>query len=318
MIEISADKIRKTIYFVTGILLYAIALNLFFVENQIAAGGFAGIATVVNYVIPIKIGVFLLVMNIPLFLVSGKLKGVKYTALTLALAVVYSTLVDALAFLPTATTNKFVAAIFGGLLYGIGSACIAKANVSAGGTDLLAKLLLVRFKNISLGKMYLCLDGFVVIMAILVYRDLEAGLYSISAIYTCAIITDKLINGFNNASICTIITNEDAEVISAPITQQTAHGVTCYYGMGMYEKKTKNVLVVVVRPHEVPKIKQIVMVADPRAFIVVGNASEVIGNGFENLNETNTSTLKYQKMIAAMRNESSIQCDVETKLRLMR
>ena len=139
-----------------GILLYALSLNLFLAGNDIAAGGLAGVATVL---IPLRISVLILLMNLPLLAVSLAVRGWRFTRNTLVGSLLYSLLVEATSFLPTMTSDPLVATVFGGAMYGGGMALLVLGNGSTGGTDLVNRLLVSRFPGVSVGKMSLLVTG---------------------------------------------------------------------------------------------------------------------------------------------------------------
>ena len=143
----------EILWFLAGTLMYALALNLFLIGNNIAAGGFAGIATVLCNFIPMKVGTLMFLMNFPLLLASLFVKGAKFTVNTLVCSFLYSAILNLTDFLPTLTTDPLVASLFGGVLYGIGMVCLIRSNSSVGGTDLLNRLLVVAFPQVSVGKM---------------------------------------------------------------------------------------------------------------------------------------------------------------------
>ena len=132
---------EQVFYLLIADVFYALALNLFYVGNKIAAGGFAGIATVINAFIPIPVGTAVFLMSIPVVIVAWKVKGATYTLMALATTAVYSIIVDVLSFLPTITDDMIVAVVCGGIFYGLGASMAIKAHMSSGGTDLLGKVL---------------------------------------------------------------------------------------------------------------------------------------------------------------------------------
>ena len=135
---------EQVFYLLIADVFYALALNLFYVGNKIAAGGFAGIATVINAFIPIPVGTAVFLMSIPVVIVAWKVKGGTYTLMALATTAVYSIIVDVLSFLPTITDDMIVAVVCGGIFYGLGASMAIKAHMSSGGTDLLGKVLITK------------------------------------------------------------------------------------------------------------------------------------------------------------------------------
>ena len=275
-------------YLLTANVGYALALNLFYVGNNIAAGGLAGIGTVLNYFLSVPVGLTVFVLNIPIVLWGLTIKGKRYVLISMITVGVYSAIVDALAFLPCLTDDKIVAVVCGGILYGTAASFSVRARISSGGTDLLAKLLITKFKAVSVGQMLMMIDGSIVVLAILVYRNIEAGIYAILAIAVAAVVNDKLNSGFNKASVFYIFANKNLDKISKAILNDMGRGATLLEGEGLYSHAEKQILFVVVKPSEVPRLKAIVHKYDRSAFIILSSATEIIGEGFERLDPTTT------------------------------
>ena len=275
-------------YLLTANVGYALALNLFYVGNNIAAGGLAGIGTVLNYFLSVPVGVTVFVLNIPIVLWGLTIKGKRYVLTSMITVGVYSAIVDALSFLPCLTDDKIVAVVCGGILYGTAASFSVRARISSGGTDLLAKLLITKFKAVSVGQMLMMIDGSIVVLAILVYRNIEAGIYAILAIAVAAVVNDKLNSGFNKASVFYIFANKNLDKISKAILNDMGRGATLLEGEGLYSHAEKQILFVVVKPNEVPRLKAIVHKYDRSAFIILSSATEIIGEGFETLDPTTT------------------------------
>lgn len=267
---------------------YACALNLFYVGNNIAAGGLAGIGTVLNYFLDLPVGATVFVLTIPIVLLGARIKGLAYVLLALITTGVYSLIVDLFSFLPCLTDDKIVAVVFGGILYGFASFMTVRAGLSSGGTDLLAKIMVTKFKALSIGTMYMCIDGCIVIFAMFAYQNIEAGIYALLAIGVCSIVTDKLNSGFNRAQMFYIFTDHDTKEISEAILFGMNRGVTSVTGVGKFSNTDKEILLVIVKPSETPKLKAIIRKYDPSAFVVLVSANEIIGNGFDDLDITDT------------------------------
>ena len=146
---------------------FALALNLFYVGNNIAAGGLAGIGTVLNYFFSVPIGLTVFILNLPIVLWGLTIKGKRYVIISMIAIGVYSAIVDLLSFLPCLTEDKIVAVVCGGILYGVSAYFSVRAGISTGGTDLLEKLLITKFKALTIGQLQLIIDGSIVLLAIL-------------------------------------------------------------------------------------------------------------------------------------------------------
>lgn len=264
-----------------GTLLYILSLNLFLVGNNIAAGGLSGLAVVLRQVIPIGVGTMVYIMNVPILLAAIRINGLHYTIATVVVATLYSLGIDALDFLPTLTYEPMMAALGGGVLYGLGMMLITIGHGSTGGTDLLCRLLLKALPNLSLGRMSLLIDGGVVVLAMVIFGNVEAGLYAILTLYVCSTTCDKLLMGFDSGRMCMIITRSDAHTIADPLMSRTGRAVTLLNGTGMYTDAKRNVLLMAVRPGEVTALKMLLMQLDPDAFVVLLPANELIGGHFQ-------------------------------------
>lgn len=267
---------------------YALALNLFYVHNNIAAGGLAGIGTIINSFAPIPVGALVFIMNIPILIWAIFVKGKTYTLMTFVASAVYSLIVDLLSFLPSLTDDMLTAVVCGGILYGASAACSIKARISIGGTDLLAKMLITKFKSMSYGKLLMIIDGTVVLLSVLVYGNIEPGIYAILAIAVCSVVSDRLNSGFNKANAFFIFANTNSDMIVDRILSEVNRGVTGIPAIGKYGNSEREILMVVVKPSEAPHIKSLVHQCDPSAFIVQVHATEIIGEGFENLQLTDS------------------------------
>lgn len=280
---VDREKAARFFYFLAGNLCYALAIQLFLVGNHIAAGGFAGIATVLNALVPVPISLLIFLMNLPLLLLSLRIKGWKFTRNTLLCTGFYSVVLELLSGFPTLTYNPLAAGVYGGVLYGCGMACLVRSNSSTGGTDLLNRLLVTRFQGISVGKMSMLLDGSVVLLSMVVFRNIEVGLYAILTLYICSVFADKILTGFDRADLCIIITDQDPAVLCHILMESMHRAVTKLDGTGMYSQSSRSVLLMAVKPGETPKIKALLRSQDPHCVVVVAQANEVLGGGFKPL-----------------------------------
>lgn len=261
--------------------MYALALALFLTGNNIAAGGLAGIAVVLCSFLPVGVGVLTLLMNIPILASAVLMKGWRYTASTIAAAFLYSFTVELFGqIMPALTDEPLVAAVFGGVLYGIGMTMLTIGNVSVGGTDLLCRLLNGKMPSLSVAKLSLLIDGGIVVLAMVVFGNAEVGLYAIITIFVCSTVADRVLLGIGRGSICLIVTGKDAKELAGPLMEKLGRAVTRWGGNGMYTGEGRNVLMVAVRPREVFQVKMLLKELDPMAFVVVVPANELIGGHF--------------------------------------
>ncbi len=275
------QMVKKLLFIFMGNLCYALAINLFLKPNRIAAGGFAGLAIALNPWLHVPTGVFVLILSAPLFVWAVFVKGWSFMLLGLAGSVLYTFEVDISAlFLPAVTHDLLLAALCGGALNGLAAICFLEAETNSGGTDLLARLLLTRHRNLSLGTMFLFCDGAVVLVSMLVEKNLEIGIYGAIGIVVSSFVGDKLIAGMNRASVYYIIPSGPAEPIAEGIMSELQRGVTALQGRGMYADTERQVLMTVVKPDQGYKVKALVKRIDPGAFVFMARAAEVAGEGF--------------------------------------
>lgn len=188
-----SPKAKNALFIFLGCLLFALCSNVFLNGNHIAAGGLAGIALIIQNYLDISMPVLILAMNIPLIVIAWVSYGWAFVKNTLIGAAVYNLLMEATAFFPTATHNPLLAAVCGGILYGLGMVLTVLSDSSIGGTQLLIQMLNRRFPKIGVGKLCLFVDGSVVVASMLVFHNIAVGLYAILALYICSVVSDKLL-----------------------------------------------------------------------------------------------------------------------------
>ncbi len=267
-----------------GSAIYALSVKVFTAPNDIAPGGLTGIATILNSLFSLPIGVMVIVMNIPLFIWGAIENGTRFLLKTAIATVLSSILIDIFELIPYVYEGeKILAALFGGVLSGIGLAMIFYRGGSTGGTDIIGKCIHKHCPHISMGSIILVSDMAVVAMAAIVYRSIENAMYAIIAIFVSTKIIDSFVYGFSrdNGKLMIIITAIPDE-ISKVILERSQRGVTVVDGQGAYSRQKRGVLLCAARPSEVFKIKSMITSADPSAFIIITTATTISGEGFLN------------------------------------
>lgn len=278
-------KIFRVIYeyaaITFGSLLVALSLNLFLVPNKIAAGGFSGIATVVYYLSHFKlpVGMTMLALNIPAFIWGVKTIGVDFGVKSVYGTIALSVLTDVTTFLPCITYDKLLASVFGGALMGLGLAIVLLYGATTGGTEMLARIIHKFISFISVGQILLGLDVAVIAMASIVFKNYELGLWAVLTLFACSKVMDAILEGVNFAKALIIISDK-SDIIAEKILKELDRGVTGLHGIGMWTKTEKNVLLCVVKRHEVSRVKNLVKSIDQRAFVILTDVREVLGEGF--------------------------------------
>jgi len=285
MNHLSAEQAKvwltDILFDIAGSTLYAVGVHMFTAPNHIAPGGVTGIATMINYLLGAPIGTVSLLINIPLLFLSFKLLGKAMTVKTLKSVFIMSLILNVMNFiLPAYTKNPLLAALFGGVGIGAGLAIIFMRGGTTGGTDIAARLLQLKFPYIPMGRAMLLVDCVVLITSSFVYRQLESALYGLIAIFTCTRVLDSLLYGVDVGKMVLVI-SEKSQEISKAIINDLDRGATLLAGKGAYSGNDKYVVLSAVRKNQFHKLKKLVYDIDPRAFIIVAEAGEIMGEGFK-------------------------------------
>ncbi|MVB12976.1 putative 5xTM membrane BCR, YitT family [Caprobacter fermentans] len=270
------------LYYAAASILCAVSVRMFTAPNHIAPGGVTGLSTVINYLSGLPIGMMSLLLNIPIFIWAVLQIGYKLVGKTMIATVFVASAIDILSVLiPPYSGNPMLAAIFGGLLDGTGLSLVFMRGATTGGTDLIARLLNRRVRFVSMGKLMLCVDFVIVVISAIAYRSIESALYALIAIFVSSRMIDTILYGTDVGTGKVIfIISEKSERIAQEILTDVERGVTYLDSKGAYTGRKGEVLLCAARRYEVVKIKDIVRTIDRNAFLIVGDAGEITGEGF--------------------------------------
>ena len=272
--------IKECIGTVVGACILALATSFFLLPNELSAGGFSGIATIVYYIFNIPMGRTILVLNIPLFIFSLYKIGKSFFLKSLVGTISLSIFIDIFDKYPPLTNDKILACLYGGILTGIGTAIILKYHSSTGGSDLVTSLVKKYKPTARMGNVITTMDFFIVALNVIFLRKIEIGLYSAITIYLMGKMIDIVFEGIYFTKLLIIISDKSEE-ISNEIQQEIRRGVTGLYGKGMYRDKDKLILMCAVGRRDIGAVKQLVKEIDKNAFIIMTNSREVLGTGFK-------------------------------------
>lgn len=276
------ETLRSLAVITVGSAIFAVAFVWLYQPNSIASGGLTGLAQIVNHLVPaIPVGVTVIVLNIPLFVLGLKLIGGKLLLFSLYAMFVSSVIIDALDLAFTwQPMDPLLAAIFAGLMMGLSLGLVISQEATTGGTDLLARLLKLKFKWLSMGKLLLIADLVVIILVALVFKTMYSMLYGLVALYISSMVMDNILYGMNPAKVAYIISDHNEE-IKELLVHKMDRGVTILHGQGAYSGTEKKVLMCAFKQKEIAAIKHAVKDVDPAAFLIVCDAHEVLGEGFQ-------------------------------------
>jgi len=268
-----------------GALLQAISLRVFLVPAHLASGGISGLAQIINFYTGFPIGVMVLVGNVPLFLLGWRYLGGPRFALRTAFAVLsFSILIDVLPpFLPlTGLTDDIVLnTLYGAVVSGIGFGFVYRGRGTSGGSDILGRILNHK-RGIPISQSYLITDALIILLAGLSF-SWENALYSLVMLYVSGIVAEAITQGSNVVRTALIVTSCPEEVKSK-ILHGLGRGITEISGKGGYTGSERLVLYCVITRSEVTQLKTLVSEVDPKAFMVIGQAHEALGEGFHPFN----------------------------------
>lgn len=264
----------------TGALLVALGLDMFLIPNKIAAGGVSGIATILHYVLGLPVGAGMLALNVPLFIMGVYRQGLKFGFRSLYGTLLLSLAVDFLApVAPVPTKDLLLACLFGGVLVGLGLGIVFRNRGTTGGTDLAASILRT-YTGANVGHLLFMLDATVVLAAGVTFDSAELAMYALITIFLTAWLVDVVQEGLSYTKAF-IIVSERADLIAPAILKELDRGATAWKGRGMYTGGEWEVLLSVVQRSEVTRLKDIIYGVDPRAFVILADVREVLGEGFK-------------------------------------
>lgn len=272
--------LREYLFILVGVFFTAIGLDMFLVPNKIAAGGVSGIATIVYYVAGFPVGITMLAINIPLFLLGIRQMGISFGMRSLFGTVTLSLLIDFLApIVPIPTEDPLLASIYGGIATGIGIGIVFRNKGTTGGTDLAAAII-NNYMKLSVGIVLFVIDASVIVAAGVAFRSPELALYALLTVFLTARVIDIVQEGFGYAKAALIISQKPGEVSEA-ILRKLDRGATALRGQGMYTGQDKDVILAVVTRAEISTLKELVHTIDPQAFVILTDVHEVLGEGFK-------------------------------------
>lgn len=267
------------IYIIIGAFLMAVSTALFLLPNQLSTGGISGISTILYYLCNYSVGLTMLLMNVPLFVIAMVKVNKRLFFKSILGTILLSVFIDLLENLSPITNDRFLACIYGGIIMGIGTAIILKAGASTGGTDLLSYVIRAYNNKFKSSRVIIIADTIIIFFNIIFFKEIEIGLYSVIAIYLMGKMIDIIFEGIYFTKIMFII-SEKYEEISKEIGILVKRGSTGIYSKGMYSGKQNVMLFCVASRKEVAEIKQIIKQIDKNAFIVTTDAIETLGKGF--------------------------------------
>lgn len=285
MKKITNPKIKLIFDYIVlmfGATIVGISVGSVLLPSKLSTGGFTGIATILHYVMKLPASVVLLALNIPIFLLVWKVIGFKYGFRSLVGMIFCSLGIKLGEYFGVLTTEPILAAIYGGILSGLGIALTYRAGGSTGGTDLVAKLVQVKKQHMNLSEILLIVDGIIIATSSIIFNSIEVALYSIVSLYVMTKMLDLVLVGADYSKAVFIITEKDKE-ISDYMHSVLNRTTTRINAVGTYTNTEKRILLCVVNKKEIPKLKEGILGIDDKAFTIITTVTDAYGQGFKEL-----------------------------------
>lgn len=272
------SRIKRLVSFIIGSLILAISYNLFLAPNNLVAGGVSGVAIILkglfnfdDFIVIFTLNVFLLILSYFL-LGKEKTRGSVLGSLVFPLCIKLTSGIGNI--IDIDTSQIFISAVFGGILYGLGLGMLFKAGFTSGGTDILNQIF-NKYLKMSIGKSMLCTDGLITLSSAFVFGTNKL-MYAIVVLYIISIMSDRVILGISDSKAFYIITDEE-EAIKEYIIKHLNHGATIFNAKGGYAKEKQHVIMCVLPTKDYYRLKEGILEIDKEAFFIVTDAYEVFG-----------------------------------------
>lgn len=272
-------KYQSILFTLLGTATTGFAIGSFLTPNKIVGGGASGISTILFHTFGIQPGLSFFLLNIIFLLLGLRVLGKSFIFKTLIGISVLSLFTELFSFFPIYTENLILSVIFGGALYGLGIGMSFAAGASTGGTDIIGRIIQTKFSFIPIGKMLLFVDGIIILVSLLVFKNLELTLYGIITLFVSSFSIDFIISKLNVSRIVFVITDKGEE-ISNNLVSTSPRGVTLIDVKGVYTNTQKQMLFCALKESETESFQKKILNIDPNSFIVFSESQRIKGNGF--------------------------------------
>lgn len=262
--------------------LYGAGISLFLDPNNLAPGGVTGISIVLNRLSGLETGTLVFLINVPLILLGFWKFGWRFILSTFYAVVASSAFINVLQPYGPLTRQPMLAALMGSALVAVGLGTVFRAGATTGGTDIVIKMLRVRYPHLRTGVLFFWTDVMVVAWSGMVFQNVDTVLYAMVAVVVTSRLLDMVLYGMDEAKLFYIISDKPEE-IAVRILDEIDIGVTYLQGEGGYSNQDKRVIMCVTKKQQAPKIEEVVKEEDPRAFTIITSATEIYGEGYKNI-----------------------------------
>ena len=263
-----------------GSAIFALGFSLFLLPNDMSSGGVSGFALVIVELLGFgSVGGMSILINLPLFILGGLKIGKRFFWGSLLGMFLSSVLIDLFSMIPVPAPEPLLSCLYGGVLTGVGLGIVFIAGTSTGGSDILVRLLKLRYRNVPIGQISICIDAVVVVLTGVVFHDISKALYTGVAAFIVGKVIDAMIYNFDYSKVVLVISPHYEEIAQA-IGKELDRGATFLHGEGSYSHAPTKVVLAAVKKQQIAELKELVMNIDPHAFLILQEAHQVLGDGF--------------------------------------
>lgn len=265
---------------VAGSAIFAFGFAVFLAPHDLNAGGISGLAQIIVELLGFgSIGILSIIINLPLFILGGLKIGKRFFLGSLLGMTLSSLLIDLFGSLVSIQVEPLIGVLYGAVLSGFGLGLVFVCGTSTGGSDILVRLLKLKYRNVPIGQISMCFDAVVVILTGLVFHDVTKALYTGITVFICGQVIDAVVYRFDYSKVALIISSE-YEQIAQQIGLKLDRGATFLHGEGTYSHAQTKVILTAVKKQQIAELKELVTGIDPNAFIILQEAHQVLGDGF--------------------------------------
>ena len=275
--------IQKTTWIfatIVGSVIFAAGFAFFLMPNDMSPGGISGLSLVIVELLNFgSVGTLSIAINTPLFIMGGVKIGRKFFFGSLLGMLLSNALIDLFATFGLPAVEPLIGVLYGGVICGVGLGIVFVNGTSTGGSDILVRLLKLKYRNVPIGQISIWFDAIVVVLTGIVFQDLNKALYTGITVFICGKMVDAVVYRFDYSKVALIISKE-YEAIAQAIGEKLDRGATFLHGEGSYTHKNTKVVLAAVKKQQLTELKELVMEIDSNAFVIVQEAHQVLGDGF--------------------------------------
>jgi uncharacterized membrane-anchored protein YitT (DUF2179 family) len=271
-----------TLQIILGCAITGLSYSMFLIPHHFVPGGVSGLAIIINYFIKLPVGAMIIVLNIPIFVFGLRTMGKKYVLKSLAGMLISSVMIDAfnqVLKIPSATDNKILASIYGGILLGIGLGIVFRGHASTGGSDIVG-MVVSKYTGISIGFGIMITDFIIISASGFAFRQLEAPLYGYIVLFISTKVIDMILEGWNYSKLVIITSNRTVEIEKFILNTLERSG-TALKSRSLYLNREGEIILTVIHRKQLAELRDYIKEIDPQAFVIINDTYDVLGKGFK-------------------------------------